>query len=287
MKNACFKALPAILITGLLFSTGAHSANWTLDANGASFDYLHESTSLGNKTSNLTVTEAIEDLSGTGYVLRADSGESTLSSSGTVVSQSYQHLIAVDAGSTPGVVTVELSLSHALDAVAGSTPSSLWGTVLTQDLALSGLKLTVSGDAGEAPGSAVMVTFTGLASVLANPLPGASEMGLGLSFVGATGQVLASYDGYWTGSADQPITLSFGAVVGDVIELSLWGHHDATQGVGINLAAGGVYGASYTSVLSGQLSVSAVPEPDAAWLLLAGVCVVAFVSARMNHRSRG
>lgn len=275
MKHLFNRRLLALALS-LLGSASAQAASWSLTNNGSALDFIEQSANVGEANAGLSVAAALQDLSGSGYALLSDAAVSDAAVGGLSIERSYAHLLAVDTAGGSSSAQIDLSLSHSW-AASATAAAQVSDFSLTQDLALSSLSLTIVGDAGETVGSQVVVTFTGSASALLSGLPGASELGLGFEIARAVdGYTLASYANGWTASGDDPtVSVSFVAAVGDVLNLTLWGHQQTTQaaGVPVVLNSGDALAIEGTALLQGQLAVAAVPEPStyALWLAGAGV----------------
>ncbi len=179
---------------------------------------------------------------------------------------------------------LRMSLSHSLSAMAAG---SLDVASHQQDalIDLSAVTLRVAGGVGETAGSAVMVRFSGNASAwteLNAPAQG-GYLGLGLS-VARGNDVVGEYLWDVTQTGDQTVDFSFAATVGE--QLSFSGY--LLSGASLDAAPFATGPSAYSLVntgasLAGDFTISAVPEPQAWALLLAGI---ALVGARTRGRSR-
>jgi hypothetical protein len=180
-----------------------------------------------------------------------------------------------------------MSLSHSLATNAGSAFNVAFHR---QDVAidLGAVRMRVLGDAGEAPGSAVMVSFTGNASALTDfsSVVNGSYLTLGLSVLRGDA-VLGEYLWDVQSSADQNLQFSFAGQVGDALTLSAF----IVSGVALDNAS---FGASANPItlaegfgaINGSFTVAAVPEPETFALLLAGLGVVGFQVRRRRNSHR-
>lgn len=265
-----------VLAFGLALAaqTSALAAHWTLLSPGAGFDLLDQSGQVGSESAGLAVIGALQDLSGPGQVLLADSqaGEAQPLVSASV-EQGHSHLIVVDTKTVPATADVMLSASQYWN-VAATGQATVSGLNLTQDLALGGLRLLIAGDAGETAGTRVRVDFTGSADALFGGLHGLGEIGLSLD-ISRGSDSLARHDSLWSASGSELIRLSFEAVVGDELVLTLSAHQQLTQGLPVLLGAGQRLDIDRSGLLQGQLTVAAVPEPQSLAMLLGGMAVLA------------
>ena len=265
--------------------TSAQAAHWTLLSPGAGIDLLDQSGQVDGEAAGQAVLGALQDLSGTGQVLLADSQSGEPRSLGSAsVEQGYSHLVLVDTQAAPATADVMLSASQYWN-VAATTQTTVSGFNRTQDLALGGLRLLITGDAGEALGSRVQVDFTGSADALFGGLSGLGEIGLSLDISRGTDS-LARHDSLWSASGSELIHLSFEAVVGDELVLTLAAHQQLTQGLPFALTAGQRLDIDRSGLLQGQLTVAAVPEPQSLAMLLGGMLVLGGVLRRRGAQAR-
>lgn len=270
-----------LLALGLALAaqTSAQAAHWTLLEPGAGFDLLDQSGQVAGETAGQTVLGALQDLSAPGQVLLSGSQVGAPQPAGSAhVEQGYSHLVMVDAQAAPSRADVLLSASQYWN-VATTTQTTVSGFSLTQDLALGGVRLLIAGDAGEAAGTRVRVDFSGSADALFGGLPGFGDVGLSLDISRGTDS-LARHDSLWSASGSALINLSFEAVVGDELVLTLSAHQQLTQGASVLLGAGHGLAIDRSGLLQGQLTVTAVPEPQSLAMLLGGMGVLAGVLRR-------
>lgn len=287
MKAPALRTVALALGMALAAQAPAHAASWSLLSPGYGVDFLDQSGQVGGQSAGTGVLGALQDLSGPGQVLLADSVAGQPEAVGTAsVEQGHSHLVSVDTQLTPGTVDVMLSAAQYWN-VAATQDAEVSGFNLTQDLALGGLRLLIVGDAGEAVGTRVRVSFSGSADALFGGLAGQGEIGLSLDIsrgAGTGAESLARHDSLWSASGSQQIQLSFEAVVGDELVLTLAAHQQLTQGAPVWLGAGEGLAIDRSGLLQGQLAVAAVPEPQSLAMLLAGAVVLGGVLRRRAPR---
>lgn len=259
------------------------AAGWSLLSPGYGVDFLDQSGLVDGQASGTGVLGALQDLSASGQVLLADSVAGQAQAVGTaIVEQGHSHLVSVDTQLAPAAVDVMLSAAQYWN-VSATQGTEVSGFNLTQDLALGGLRLLIVGDAGEAVGTRVRVSFSGSADALFGGLAGQGEIGLSLDIsrgAGTGAESLARHDSLWSAGGSQQIQLSFEAVVGDELVLTLAAHQQLTQGAPVWLGAGEGLAIDRSGLLQGQLTVAAVPEPQSLAMLLAGAVVIGGVLRR-------
>lgn len=265
-------ALAALLTLASVHS--AQAARLQLVSSGTAVDVLTQSTTFEGSTSSRSVTGNLQDDSGTGTVLLSDFQAFGPATQGLLsVEDGYTHLVAVDASGANTSLTLDASHQWSSAGPAGT----LSEFSLTQSLSLDGLSLQVVADAGEAPGQAVTVSFSGLAQALLSSAAQSNNLGLTLDvLLGST--TVGSYQGLWTGDATETVSLSFSAVVGDTLSVLVSGYQDASDGNRL-IEFPGTYESSGGVFLQGSFTVTAVPEPETWGLALAGL-LIAGVAAR-------
>lgn len=195
------------------------------------------------------------------------------------VTQGVSHVVSVDAQSDPARLDMMLSMAQSWDYTATSV-SGVSGYQLTQDLYMDLLQLQIVADAGEVNGQSVRVSWSGLLEGLwASDLPVSAAGSVDLVF-SRQGEVLGSHSLLASGALTQPAQITFLAAVGDVLDVSWIAHQQATQTADVLLQAGQNLAVSQATLVTGQMSVSAVPEPQSLALLLAGLGVVAVVRCK-------
>lgn len=228
-------------------------------------------------TDGAAVSDAALDLSGaTGDVaiFGANSYSANLGS-GTL-----QHSYAADAYLTFSTAGTDLSMS--ISQSLGASGASAWNVVSghQQDafVDLTAVTLTIVGEAGEANGAAVNVSFSGIADALFDTNTASSSGFLGLS-VARGNTVVGEYLWDVQQSGSQNVDFSFTAAVGEELTFSSYmlnnialpGTAFAPSAVPLTLAESG-------TSLNGRFTVAAVPEPETYAMLLAGLgllgCVV-------------
>lgn len=283
MKAPALRTVALALGLALAAQAPAQAASWSLLSPGYGVDFLDQSGQVGVQSVGTGVLGALQDLSAPGQVLLADSVAGQPEAVGAAsVEQGHSHLVSVDTQLTPGTVDVMLSAAQYWN-VAATQDTEVSGFNLTQDLALGGLRLLIVGDAGEAVGTGVRVSFSGSADALFGGLAGQGEIGLSLD-ISRGADSLARHDSLWSASGSQQIQLSFEAVVGDELVLTLAAHQQLTQGAPVWLGVGEGLAIDRSGLLQGQLTVAAVPEPQSLAMLLAGAVVLGGVLRRRARR---
>ncbi|MFY9478494.1 MAG: PEP-CTERM sorting domain-containing protein [Aquabacterium sp.] len=279
LKAPTLRTVALALGLALAAQAPVQAAGWSLLSPGYGVDFLDQSGQVGGQAAGTGVLGALQDLSAPGQVLLADSVAGQPEAVGSAsVEQGHSLLVSVDTQLTPGTVDVMLSAAQYWN-VAATQGTEVSGFNLTQDLALGGLRLLIVGDAGEAVGTRVRVSFSGSADALFGGLAGQGEIGLSLD-ISRGADSLARHDSLWSDSGSQQIQLSFEAVVGDELVLTLAAHQQLTQGAPVWLGAGQGLAIDRSGLLQGQLTVAAVPEPQSLAMLLAGAVVIGGVLRR-------
>lgn len=178
-------------------------------------------------------------------------------------STGYAHGYATDTFYEAATGYFRLSATQYLDADAGMAFS---GSSL---VSLPALSLRIVGD-GEAAGSTVQVSFSGLNSAF-----GSSTAYTDVTFamLAADGSTLGSFLADSLG--DRSAGLSFTAKVGDQVQLSAF--------MNTQLAADGSQAVSLANVansLDGNFTIAAVPEPEQYALFLAGLGLLGLARRR-------
>lgn len=186
----------------------------------------------------------------------------------------------------PTGTDLSMSLSHYL---AVRADGALVGITHQQDAAvdLAAVTMRIVGDAGQADGTPVQVSFSGSASALSDfsSVASASYLTLGLS-VSRGSEVLDEFLWDVQASGDKPVGLEFAGSVGEVLTLSAF----VLSGTGLSDAAFAAAATPYLvaeglGAISGSFAVAAVPEPESVALLLAGLGVLA-VQLRRRRQPR-
>lgn len=260
----------------------AQAAHWSLLAPGAAFDLLDQSGTIDGQSAWQGTLGSLQDLSAPGQQALFDSQVPGAQALGNAtLDQGYAHLVSIDTQGGSATADLMLSASQYWN-VAASADALVSGFELTQDLALGDLRLKIMGDAGEAVATRVRVDFTGSADALFGGLVGQGEIGLSLDIARGTDS-LASHDSLWSASGSQQIHLSFEAVVGDELVLTLSAHQQLSQGAPVLLGAGQRLDIDRSGLLQGQLTVAAVPEPQGLAMALGGLAVLAGTFARRRR----
>lgn len=199
------------------------------------------------------------------------------------------HSYAADAFIVFSAAGADLSMSVS-QSLAATANSALVGVNHQQDAGvdLSAVRLQVMGGVGEAVGSAMTISFTGHATAFVNygSVVSGGYLTMGLS-VSRGSDVLDEFLWDVQASGDQPIGLSFSAVVGDELTFSAF----ALAGATLADAAFSGSAAPYVLVdslgaMNGSFAVAAVPEPESLAMLLAGLGVLGFQVRRRRQQGR-
>lgn len=270
------KQLIAVALATLAAGS-AQAARWELVDNGTAFDLFDLAADFSGGAVGLSGSAA--DLSGAGYALWSGDGFTDVPLATGGASAGYASTLAVDTQGGSASAAVSLGGSHVLsfDALDAGSVS---GYQVTQDLAVTGLKLRIVGDAGEADGTPVTVSFSGSADALFDfGLPADPLVGLDLQ-VDLGGNVVAAPSFVWSADGRAPVAFSFAAAVGDVLDLTLAFHAEGTQAGSFAYVSGEQLLGSASAQLDGQLLVAAVPEPQTYAMLLAGLGLLGIAARR-------
>lgn len=266
----------------LAFAAGsAQAATWQLVDNGSSFDFFDLSADFNG--SSYSKSLGLADQSSAGHFLQTGTSATTqgLPTGGATLQFHGQQEVDTQGGSSTAKLLID---GVNLLGFQPTSSGTLGGYTATQDIGVTGLQLKIQGDANEADGSAVQVAFSGTA--LADFVSSiAAEQEVGLSLLATIGgNVVATQDWFWSSSQDTAVNFSFGAAVGDVVELTLSLHSGATQGADHAYTAPQAFSTGIGTRLSGDLTVtSAVPEPASWMLLLAGAGAMVAARARRSR----
>ncbi len=267
------------LTAALLLATvqDAEAARLQIVSTGTAVDVLDHTTSINTTSVTRQLTGGLIDGSGVDTVLLSDFQSFGPTPQGpAAVEDGYSHLVAVDASGAS--TSLNLTASHHWTA-STTTPANLDSHRLTQSLSLDGLRLRIVGDAGEAVGQAVSVSFQGQADALLTGLADINHLGLTLDVMQGT-NTLASYNGLWTDGTSEAVNLSFQGLVGDEFTVSM-SAFQSREGFWQPLV--GQTEISGDLMLQGHFAVTAVPEPETWGLALAGLMVLAG-KARQRRR---
>lgn len=267
-----FKPLLAALALTALFAGSANAAYFDR------VDYLAAG-GYSAITNGAAVSDAALDLSGaTGDV--AIFGANSFSSylgSGTL-----EHSYAADAFLTFSTSGTDLSMRIS-QSLAGSGASA-W-TVATghqQDafVDMTAVTLKVVGEVGEANGTAVNVSFSGIADAIFDYNTASSSGFLGLS-VARGNTVVGEYLWDVQQSGSQNVDFSFTAAVGEELTFSSYILNNiALPGTSFAPSAASFTLAESATSFNGRFTVAAVPEPETYAMLLAGLGLLGFVQRR-------
>ncbi|MCZ4304018.1 FxDxF family PEP-CTERM protein [Zoogloeaceae bacterium G21618-S1] len=268
-----------LLVAALAFSAlgNAQAARWSLVDTGLGFGFSDLSATLGGDT---VVTGDVTDLEagfGNAGLTGADFGIQPVASGDA--DTGYAHTLFVDTLGDSATTALYLGAAHTLGFAATSAGTAS-GYMATQDVAAYGMKLRIIGDAGEADGTPVMVNFSGIADMLVDAgLPATHTIGIDLDVTQA-GMPGSSVSLSWLGNNSWPVDVSFASAVGQELDLTLALHLESTQTSGLSYTAGQHWVAGASAQFDGQLTVSAVPEPERYAMLLAGLGLVGLIARR-------
>lgn len=267
-----------IAALALAAAAPAQAARWSLVDAGTGFGFSDLSASLDG---DVVAAGEFTDLDTTfGYAGLAGADSVNLPLAGGEADTGYAHTLSVDTLGGSAATALYLGAAHFLGFTA--TAAGTAGDYLaTQDVAVTGLQLRIVGDAGEADGTPVSVSFTGLAEALVDlGLPATHAIGFALE-VSQDGLPGGNLSLSWSGENSWPVNVSFASAVGRMLDLTLSLHLESTQtGGGLAYAAGDQWLTGAAVQFDGQLTVSAVPEPDSYAMLLAGLGLFGLIAHR-------
>lgn len=138
---------------------------------------------------------------------------------------------------------------------------------------------------GEADGTAVRVDVVGVADALFGSSGPAVQSVPSFDLVvrNASSQILGSWQGLPAGGS-AGFAFSFQSQVGQVLSFSL-SHDSSLMADAFDLGSGALHTLDTAALLDGQISVSAVPEPQRYALFIAGLAAIGLLHAR-NRRGR-
>jgi len=267
-----------IAALALAAATPVQAARWSLVEAGTGFGFSSLSANIGG---DIVAADGFTDLdAGPGYAGLTGADLASLTLPGGAADTGYAHTLLVDTLGDSATTALYLGTAHSLG-FAASAAGTVGDYFATQDVAVSGLQLRILGDAGEADGTAVTVSLSGMADVLLDRgLSADHVIGLDLE-IRQAGQPDTVRSLSWSGDASAPVGLSFASVVGQVLDLTLSLHLQSTQtGSSLAYAAGEQWLSGAAAQFDGQLTVSAVPEPESYAMLLAGLGLVGLIARR-------
>lgn len=274
LSSTAHRLLSSALIAMLSsVSLQSHAANWTLLPGGTVFDLSDQTLDVGGQPHGQAVFGQLQDFSTSLTWLHTAAGSHTEATAAGLLELGQEGTVSVDAsnGASAGLL-LSATQYLTLDATGAAPVSSIrW----TQDVATTGVQLQIDGSAGELLGQRVKVSFEGMANLLygGGMVDVAGESQIDLSFT-LNGQVLSSLSIHGSGTFEQALNLSFDAEIGDVIEVTLAAHQTLSQAGAVPLPASQTFSLDRSAFLQGTLHVTAVPEPDLAWMALAGGLVM-------------
>ncbi|WP_430433076.1 PEP-CTERM sorting domain-containing protein [Methyloversatilis sp.] len=251
-------------------------ASLGMNAQAAHFSLISGSVS-GSTNTNINELAAswsfggtLDDLSGSGYLLGVGGGESSAGSVSHVWSQS----LLLDAASDPSNVLIQGSRSMSLDTTQPVQVNSGSDTIYSQMLAA----VRIQGD-GAADGSAVRVSFSGtIDNIFSSALSTISTPSfLSLIVRGDGNSTIAEYQ---VATFDSGIfSFAFDSSVGADLRLDIGFGSNASIGMSMAPVGPGNLIES-TTLVSGSLTVTPVPEPEQCALLLAGLGLIGAAARR-------
>lgn len=267
-----FKPLLSVLVLVGLCS-GAQAANFER------VDYVGFA-GYSATTNGTPVSDAALDLSPT-------AGDVTLFGANafdtSLTNGSLAHSYAADAYLTFSAASTDLAMS--LSQSMGATASGALSVASHQQDALidlTAVKLKIVGQAGEANGSAVNVSFAGNASALYdfNSMVNGGYLGVGLS-VSRGDDVVGEYLWDVLQTGDQSVRFSFAGIVGEELSFSSY----MLTGASLANANFAQSSSPYTlaeagASLEGSFTIAAVPEPESYAMLMAGLGLVGIIARR-------
>lgn len=267
-----FKPLVAALALTAFFGGSAHAAYFDR------VDYLAAG-GYSSVTDGAAVSDAALDLSGaTGDVaiFGANSYSANLGS-GTL-----EHSYAADAFLTFSTSSTDLSMS--ISQSLGGSGASVWNVANghQQDafVDLTTVTLKIVGQAGEVNGSAVNVSFSGIANALFDYNNASTSGFMGLS-VSRGNTVVGEYLWDVQQSDSHNVNFSFTGAVGEELTFSSY----MLSSIALPSASFAPSATPYTlaetgTSLNGRFIIAAVPEPETYAMLLAGLGLLGWVVRR-------
>lgn len=288
MSSIKHHGLTRSILVGLLSSIAlqAQAAGWALLPGGTVFDLSDQAVEVNGQFHGQTSLGELQDLSGTSTWLHTTAHSHVEDTAAGPLELGHEGTISVDAsGGASASLLLSATQYMKLDLAQPVQLSSLsW----TQDVATTNVRLQIQGDETQAPGQRVKVSFQGLADVLhgGDAIEVGGESQLDLAFV-VEGQVVSSLSVNAGGTFSQALDLSFEALVGDVVEVTLAAHQSLWQVGTLSMPASQTLSLDRSAFLQGTLHVTAVPEADAAWMLMGGALVLApRLSSYLRRKSR-
>ena len=230
---------------------------------------------------SFAVNASIDDLSGTGFLLGAGSHDvnQALTSAGSLT-HLWSAGASLDTTLNPASAAFQASSISVLGVDAGGRfdgSDDSTSVLLEAELAIL--------STGEAQGSAVRVDVSGVADALFGSTgPGVQALpSFDLLVRDAGSQILGSWQGLSAGGSGS-FSFSFQSQVGQVLSFSL-SHYSSLMADGLALGDGARHTLDASALLDGQISVSAVPEPETYALFLAGLAAIGLLQVR-SRRAR-
>jgi hypothetical protein len=275
MNTTFTKTLLAALLA-TLGTTAAQAASLSL-ITGSVAGSLAVQASVNDQA--VGIEAALDDLSGVGYLLGAGSGDASraLSPAG-MLTHLWSASASLDTTLNPAAAAFQAGSASVLGIdAAGRFDGSDDSSSLLLDAELAILST------GEAEGSAVRVDVSGVADALfGSSGPGVQALPtFDLVVRDAGSNILGSWQGLPAGSSGS-FSFSFQSQIGQVLSFSL-SHYSSLTADGLALAAGTAHTLDVSTLIDGQISVSAVPEPETYALLLAGLAALGLLHGRSRH----
>lgn len=224
----------------------------------------------------VAVDAGIDDLSGSGYLLGAGGNDvnQALTPAGTLT-----HLWSASASLDTTLSPASAAFQAGSISVLGVDAAGRFGGSDDSTTVLLEAELAIL-STGEAEGSAVQVDVSGVADALfASTGPDVQALTtFDLVVRGADSRILGSWQGLPAGGSGS-FSLRFQSQIGQVLSFSL-SHYSSLMADGLALGAGASHALEASALLDGQISVSAVPEPETYALFLAGLAAISLLQRR-------
>lgn len=227
------------------------------------------------------VDASIDDLSGTGFLLGAGGNDFNLAlTPAGALTHLWSAGASLDTTLNPASAAFQANSISVLGVDAGGRfdgSDDSTSVLLEAELAIL--------STGEAQGSAVRVDVSGVADALFGSTgPGVQALpSFDLVVRDAGSQILGSWQGLSAGGSGS-FSFSFQSQIGQVLSFSL-SHYSSLMADDLPLGDGARHTLDAAALLDGQISVSAVPEPETYALFLAGLAAIGLLQVR-SRRAR-